>query len=235
MTKFVKSIRGKNKLIDDDNHVYVASKRTKDKQFLIWVSQQCSKCKGRVWTAGYEGPMVKVVQEHNHAAQAARPEALQIVQDIKNAATTSNERPHQIVTTTVNEVHGNVVVLLPRKDSIKRTIRMFRNNNNVPALPNHVGDLIIPDNYKKIIIDSIAQPFLMYDSQQELLPGRMLIFSTRSNLDLLVRSQEWFSDGTFSTSPRLFQQLYTIHVIQYNTVVTSGLCAFTQQIASHIY
>ena len=33
------------------------------------------------------------------------------------------------------------------------------------------------------------------------------------------RSQEWFSDGTFSTAPLLFEQLYTLHVVQYNTVV----------------
>ena len=47
----------------------------------------------------------------------------------------------------------------------------------------------------------------------------MLIFSTRHNLQLLSQSQEWFSDGTFSTAPLLFEQLYTLHVVQYNTVV----------------
>ena len=212
----------------------MSTKRTKDGQFLIWVCEQRFKRKGRVWTAGYEGPIVKVLRKHNHAAQAARPEALQIVEDIRNTATISNERPHQIVTTALNEGHANVVVLLPRKDSIKRTIRDVRNHNDGPALPNHVGDLIIPDNYRQIIIDGIAQPFVMYDSQQEQLPGRMLIFSTRRNLDLLARSQKWFSDGTFSTSSRLFQQFYTIHVIRYHTVIPVVYALYPTNRVTHI-
>lgn len=59
----------------------------------------------------------------------------------------------------------------------------------------------------------------MYDSEDELLPDRMLIFSTAQNLTLLQRHQDWFADGTFSTAPHLFKQLYTIHVVMFETVV----------------
>ena len=68
-------------------------------------------------------------------------------------------------------------------------------------------------------MDGNTEQFLLYDSDQQFLPSRMLIFSTRHNLQLLSQSQEWFSDGTFSTAPLLFEQLYTLHVVQYNTVV----------------
>lgn len=36
---------------------------------------------------------------------------------------------------------------------------------------------------------------------------------------MLSRSREWFADGTFDTAPGLFEQLYTIHVVQFNAVI----------------
>ena len=39
---------------------------------------------------------------------------------------------------------------------------------------------------------------------------RIIIFSTRSNLQRLSRSKEWHVDGTFKTSPTIFFQLFTI-------------------------
>lgn len=58
---------------------------------------------------------------------------------------------------------------------------------------------------------------MLYDSG----PGvqRIIIFTTRKNLDLMVNTQHWFADGTFKSTPPLFQQLYTIHGIKYNAVV----------------
>jgi len=95
MADSVLSKRGKRKLIDN-NHVYTFSKTTADQQHEIWACEKRSTCKGRVWTQGLEGPVVKVVTEHNHAAQAARPEALQLVDQIRQHATTTSERPQQI-------------------------------------------------------------------------------------------------------------------------------------------
>lgn len=72
---------------------------------------------------------------------------------------------------------------------------------------------------QEITIDNNVEQFLLYDSLDELLPGRIMIFSTRQNLQLLSQSQEWFADGTFSTAPQFFQQLYTLHIVQFNQVV----------------
>ncbi|XP_073417134.1 uncharacterized protein [Dendrobates tinctorius] len=47
----------------------------------------------------------------------------------------------------------------------------------------------------------------------------MLIFGTRDNLHLLAQSKEWFADGMFFTTPALFKQLYTIHVVHSGLVV----------------
>ena len=41
----------------------------------------------------------------------------------------------------------------------------------------------------------------------------ILIFSTKNNLELLSEADIIFMDGTFSVAPRLFKQLYTLHVL----------------------
>lgn len=45
------------------------------------------------------------------------------------------------------------------------------------------------------------------------------MFSTFKNLELLKKSESWFADGTFSCSPKIFTQLYTIHSIINTSVV----------------
>ena len=38
----------------------------------------------------------------------------------------------------------------------------------------------------------------------------IVVFATRSAIDLLKQSDDWFCDGTFWTAPNVFYQVYTI-------------------------
>lgn len=138
------SERGRPKLVHE-NYIYVFSKCTADDVHGIWVCEKRSQCKGRVWTSGLDGPVVKTVTDHSHAAQAARPEALQIVQGIRERAIETHENPHMIVGNAIRQAHDNVKACLPKKDSLKRTIRRVRNNDDGhPALPQNLEELEIP-------------------------------------------------------------------------------------------
>ena len=55
-----------------------------------------------------------------------------------------------------------------------------------------------------------GEQFLLHDSspQDE---NRVIVFATLPGLDLLSLSDDWFCDGTFSTAPNVFCQIYTIH------------------------
>jgi len=50
---------------------------------------------------------------------------------------------------------------------------------------------------------------------------RIKIFSTTRLLYLMTQCDNWFCDGTFSSAPSLFYQLYTIHAVQYSKVLPS--------------
>ncbi len=41
------------------------------------------------------------------------------------------------------------------------------------------------------------------------------IFATEGNLQLLAQSEELYVDGTFHIAPRLFYQVFTIHVLKH--------------------
>lgn len=69
---------------------------------------------------------------------------------------------------------------------------------------------MIPQKYH---LTNDEQPFLLYDSG----PGgdRILLFSTERNLRLMENCKHWYADGTISTSPSLFTQIYTVTVLNY--------------------
>lgn len=57
---------------------------------------------------------------------------------------------------------------------------------------------------------------MLYDSGKED-PQRLLIFSTNENLELLATCDHWYAGGTFSSSPPLFSQIYTVHGAKFST------------------
>ena len=143
MAEGVLSERGKRKLVYQ-NYIYIFSKRTSNEAHGIWVCEKRGNCKGRVWTRGLDGPVVKIVTKHNHPAEVTRPEALQVVQQLRNRAANTQEQPQQRIATAVTGIHQNIAASLPRLSSMKRTIHRVRNNNGIPSLPHNLEQLIIP-------------------------------------------------------------------------------------------
>jgi len=106
---------------------------------------------------------------------------------------------------------------MPSVSVLKRTVRRIRQKEQAaPPNPKTLLELIIPDDYRTTFD---GKPFLLFDSGP--VENRILIFSTQKNLQLLQKCEHWFADGTFSTSPNLFYQIYTVHGIQFNNVIPS--------------
>ena len=99
-----------------------------------------------------------------------------MIGEMWHRAKTMNEWPQQIVASVISKAHSNVAAILPKKDSLKRTICLILCKNDTPALPSNLQNLMIPQRHQEFVIEGNAQKFLMYDSQDELLPHRMLIF-----------------------------------------------------------
>lgn len=106
---------------------------------------------------------------------------------------------------------------LPSVASLKRTIQRVR-QTELSAPSNPVDfNFNIPEKFK---LTTDGELFLQYDSGSSD-SKRILIFATNKNFELMENSEHWFCDGTFSSAPSIFSQLYTIHGIHYSNVIPS--------------
>ena len=73
----------------------------------------------------------------------------------------------------------------------------------LPNLSTRREDIWLEGNYSKTLD---GKDFLAFDNH------RIIAFATEDNLHLLCESTDVQSDNTFKTVPKLFHQLYTLHV-----------------------
>jgi hypothetical protein len=155
--------------------------------------------------------------KHNHVPDAADLSARRVIQNSKDTAINTQLATNNIIAQSSIGVSQATAVHLPSTTSMARTIQRTRQaTSQAPAVPLSLVELIIPDRYSKT---RTGEDFLLFDSGSSV--DRILIFSTRKNLQLLAQSRHWYSDGTFKVVPPLFDQLYTIHGVKYNNVIPS--------------
>jgi hypothetical protein len=152
---------------------------------------------------------------HNHIPDNSDIKARKILVDMKKLATESQISTQNIIAKCVENVEQSVASKLPATILMKRTIQKTRKNTSgSPPEPMNLTQLIIPDHYQKT---ANGDKLLFYDSGLE--EDRILIFTTDNFLNHLAQSNHWYADGTFKVVPKLFNQLFTIHALNYQTVI----------------
>lgn len=106
-----------------------------------------------------------------------------------------------------------------QKDSLKRQVRRLKKGNN-PTEPASISTIPhpLPVQYTKTSPEDDRQ-FLIYDNGSE--SNRVLVFSSDIGLQLLAEADTWFMDGTHSTCPTQFQQLFSVRVPLGNSHVSA--------------
>jgi len=210
--EFVKSNKGADFLVVD-GYTFRKEKVIQEKEIWRCTEYRKAKCRSRCHTIGSN--FEKLPTEHNHVPDTAAVEARKAVTCVKERAASTTEATHQIVSSSSANVTAAVATQLPSVANLKQTIRRIRRQEHAPLpTPVSFNDLQLPEEFT---VTDRGERFLIHDSG----PGtqRFLIFATTRNMELLARSQNWYSDGTFKTAPPLFQQVYTIHVRQHGTVI----------------
>ena len=77
--------------------------------------------------------------------------------------------------------------------------------------PKSLTEINLPEDFKTITIGNAKESFLLYDECDS---NEILIFASKTMLDILATATHWMCDGTFKMVPQLFYQLYTIHAIK---------------------
>lgn len=93
---------------------------------------------------------------------------------------------------------------------IKKKNILRERSKNTPPNPKSLIDLDeIPEQYRRTFSND---NFLLCDSKAhgEVPTGRVLVFCTRRNLEILRECDVWYVDGTFKVAPTIFTQLFTV-------------------------
>ena len=128
--------------------------------------------------------------EHSHPPTPIENRAAKVKEEIKLLAARSEEMPSSIIDSATSDIPVTIAGALPKKESLKRTVRRKR------------PDLKEDELYKTPRGDN----FLLFENEE------VSIFGTLKNLEILFKKTEWFCDGTFDSAP-LDKQLYTIHTL----------------------
>eukprot|EP00102_Acyrthosiphon_pisum_P019707 XP_016656917.1 PREDICTED: uncharacterized protein LOC107882696 [Acyrthosiphon pisum] len=137
------------------------------------------------------------LDDHDHVPNQEECEAEIIKYSLKRKAEDQPQLPPaQILRTEMAGLSDGVLSQLPNRDNLKKSMRKVR-RKNLPPNPKTLNDFgTLPDRYQKTLT---GEHFLIYDSLDDdsVNEGRVVVFSTRRNLELLARSDCWFLVGTF--------------------------------------
>lgn len=168
--------------------------------------QTAASCKARATTELRSGNHhVLSTGDHTHGPNPIDQLEKQYRTELKRRAIDSSEVPSKIIRET--SINSDPIVQTRASKSAQKMIilrsRQALNNLNV-----HMGngEFVVPDGLKCTIS---GQAFLQKDDQ--LGDARIMMFCTEENVNLLKAANFWICDGTFSSAPSDFSQLFSIH------------------------
>lgn len=138
--------------------------------------------------------------EHSHPPNREEAEAEKIKLNLKRKAETQPDRPPTaMLREELAGVSAGTVAQLPERENLKQSIRRLR-NKKTDRSPTSLSELVeLPEKYRKMVN---GDQFLIHDSRDHdgVVDERVLVFSTKKNLQLLAASPMWFMDGTFKVN-----------------------------------
>lgn len=154
--------------------------------------------------------------EHFHTGDSRKLGKKKVMTKLKDLSKNTKQPIRQVISASIADTKKATKAKLPSEKVLARMVNRYRRKPGVPKNPQSLSELKLEKEYC-ITVDK--QPFLLYDSfdlldeaqSGEYIRDRTLIFATWHNLKFLSHCDEIFMDGTFSVTPPLFSQLYTIH------------------------
>lgn len=201
----IPSQKGCNKL-NVQGYLMVKEKCLNDRYYWCCESRKLINCKGRAITIFSNGQhILEKFVAHNHSSNASSADVSKIIGVVKAQAKNTKDAPCQIIQSCTTTAHPDIVPSLPSKNALRQKIKRIRQAHQLPE-PKTIVDIEVPLELQNTLTGEL---FLVKDSTLE--EERLLIFTTKTNVEKLSQASIWIMDGTFKTVPTIFYQLYTIH------------------------
>ena len=138
-------------------------------------------CKRRTTTKVCDGRhYLQKFVDHNHSPQASAISVAKTINRIKESEKQNNVAPCQILQTNMSTVNSEILPYLPPKSALRKKISYARKGIQ-PSETQSLENLEIPENLCKTLREEL---FRVRDSTVG--DGRILLFTTRTNIEHLV-------------------------------------------------
>jgi hypothetical protein len=174
------------------------------------------KCSALAYVNMAENVIVKTTGNHlGHTTELHSRQAKLVVSEyVDHAATNTMVPPRRVRAEILGALQSSTapdaVHAVPNISTITTQIcRARKQANKYPPLPLAVSDLeTIPDEFSKT---AASGQFLIHnENHNESEDKRCMIFMSEMGKFVLSTASAWFLDGTFSTAPKFFTQVFII-------------------------
>jgi len=172
-----------------------------------------SKCPATCRTK--DGKFIREPSEHNHPPEkATKIQMHECVQNIKENIHDIKKGVKRYFEEAINESIANnnrpveeYIDDIPKFNSYRTYLYRIK-HESIPKLPKTIPEIDLSMEKYKLTKD--GRRFLLLQTDE------FIIFSSKLQLEMLATAERWHIDGTFSASPKLFYQVYTIHAWLYS-------------------
>ena len=197
-------------------------------------------CSARMVSDGFDDtPVARGTNDHIHAPRGESGLQRHCVSQMKMAAREGTTAVPQVYAQYSQQLHQQDPLAsstLLSESSLSATLYRAR-RSRYPRLPDTLHDLQnIPELFSHVGADH-GERFLLANTISE--ANGSIVFASDSGLGWLADYDDWNLDGTFKAAPRLFTQLFTLHVIRDRKAIPclycllpskTKLCFFTQAV-----
>ena len=162
-------------------------------------------CNGRAFTSKSVNENAKITNLHSHLPDQDKLQVLKHKKYCKVQSEKSMDKPRRIIRDANIELNPEAFLSVNSDQTMKKFINRNRNRKFNAKNPSSLTDIVIPEQLKYTL--KSESRFFYGDSNDE---NRILIFTTKQNINILNEAEGWLVDGTFDQSPLIFRRLFTI-------------------------
>lgn len=225
--QLIKTNKNKEMLCLNGYFYYLEMKRQKGTFNWTCSRRIPDKCSSRIITAmeNNEHVLIRYPKKHTHEPIASAVEICRTNTFVKYAAINKPLNPSQIVQQSVVITNQKCRDYLPSKYAQKRKIGYTRNEMGVFREPQAIDEIDYPLNL--YVLDN--ELFIL--AEEKVGDEYMVIFGTKSSIQLLQQSDCWLVDGTFDVVPTIMRQLFSVHGRIEREVVPLLFCLMSKKSA----
>lgn len=200
-------------LINQKYKIYKGERETTWKcNFVCKKEKKTVACPIRVKTVGDNRPSSEIKVHSSHMPDPNQHQADWQKYRMLGRSLETTENARTITTHGFRDLPLACATLVPSTKNMGQMFRYHRRKKFGKA-PESREDINIPEESRRTIPDEQGRSEIFFLEDSGVDDPDRILFASEKNIRWLKKYLEWYVDGTFNISPKLFKQLFTIQVV----------------------